>query len=246
MIARFSVFFVNAVYDIERREVLHEIQGHSNDVNSVGFVDPLDPNVLVSGSDDHLIKIWDRRSLGAACIPSGVLIGHTEGITYVSPKGDGRHILSNGKDQAMKLWDIRRMASGSKKDYSETIDYCPPWDYRWMKYPLKSPLKHPKDCSVKTFVGHSVLKTLIRCHFSPCSNYTYTGSADGIIHIYSLQGNEKHRINTNSVKFGRSRHARDSRGLVRDVSWHPNAPYLICGQWLEDGGRLLKYDPAFE
>lgn len=107
MIARFSVFFVNAVYDIERREVLHEIQGHSNDVNSVGFVDPLDPNVLVSGSDDHLIKIWDRRSLGTACIPSGVLIGHTEGITYVSPKGDGRHILSNGKDQAMKLWDIR-------------------------------------------------------------------------------------------------------------------------------------------
>lgn len=37
----------------------------------------------------------------------GVFTGHLEGITYVDSKGDGRYVLSNGKDQTMKLWDIR-------------------------------------------------------------------------------------------------------------------------------------------
>jgi WD repeat-containing protein 23 len=37
----------------------------------------------------------------------GVFTGHTEGLTYVDSKGDGRYVLSNAKDQTMKLWDIR-------------------------------------------------------------------------------------------------------------------------------------------
>jgi FOG: WD40 repeat len=53
----------------------------------------------------------DRRSLGASQKPSGVLVGHTEGITYVSAKGDGRYVISNGKDQSVRLWDLRKMRS---------------------------------------------------------------------------------------------------------------------------------------
>ena len=38
-----------------------------------------------------------------------------------------------------------------------------------------------------TYRGHSVLRTLIRCHFSPVettgSQYLYSGSADGKIHV---------------------------------------------------------------
>lgn len=34
-----------------------------------------------------------------------------KGITYVSAKGDGRYIISNGKDQALRLWDLRKMRS---------------------------------------------------------------------------------------------------------------------------------------
>lgn len=33
----------------------------------------------------------DRRSL-ASNVPSGVLCGHTEGITFCAPKGDGRYV----------------------------------------------------------------------------------------------------------------------------------------------------------
>jgi hypothetical protein len=50
---------------------------------------------MVGDSDQYSpavvdIFIRDRRSLGASQKPSGVLVGHTEGITYVSAKGDGR------------------------------------------------------------------------------------------------------------------------------------------------------------
>ena len=42
------------------------------------------------------------------------------------------------------------------------------WDYRWMDYPSEArDLKHPYDQSVSTYKGHSVLRTLIRCYFSP-------------------------------------------------------------------------------
>lgn len=60
------------------------------------------------------VKSRDRRSLGASQKPSGVLVGHTEGITYVSAKGDGRYVISNGKDQALRLWDLRKMRSGQE------------------------------------------------------------------------------------------------------------------------------------
>ena len=33
--------------------------------------------------------------------------GHVDGIAFLDPKGDGRHLISNSKDQTIKLWDIR-------------------------------------------------------------------------------------------------------------------------------------------
>lgn len=66
------------------------------------------------------------------------------------------------------------------------------WDYRSMTYNKPRFASHPEDKSVMTFRGHAVLRTLIRCHFSPLATtgqqYVYSGSADGKIHIWSLDG----------------------------------------------------------
>lgn len=86
------------------------------------------------------LRIRDRRSLGTSQRPSGVLIGHTEGITYVSAKGDGRYIVSNGKDQALRLWDLRKMRSNTEFDAVKRRNYgvrnfdyrrVPLWDSRF-------------------------------------------------------------------------------------------------------------------
>lgn len=112
--------------------------------------------------------------------------------------------------------------------------------------------------SVTTYRGHSVLRTLIRCHFSPVATtnqrYVYSGSSDGRIHIYSLDGpivqvlDRAHThplINAKSGEYNdpsdltlrRSR--RKARGhltsTVRDVSWHPYEPMLMSTAWESRG-----------
>ncbi|KAH9486363.1 LEC14B-like protein [Psilocybe cubensis] len=177
------------VYDLLANKRTVKIQAHEDDVNSCCWADTASGNVLVSASDDTYIKVWDRRSLGSSRKPSGVLVGHTEGITYVSAKGDGRYIVSNGKDQAARLWDLRKMRSSAEFDeirLDRRYYGIPEFDYRYPYYPEPNYPAHPKDCSVMTFRGHSVLRTLIRCHFSPAestgSQYIYSGSANGLIH----------------------------------------------------------------
>ncbi|KAG8925809.1 hypothetical protein FRC02_009393 [Tulasnella sp. 418] len=181
------------VYDLGAMKRSIKISAHSEDVNSCCWADENSGNVLVSASDDTTLKVWDRRSLGATHKPSGVLIGHTEGITHVSPRGDGRYVISNGKDQILRLWDLRKMSTPRQwEQIQEDKHGHPGWDYRRGRYPKPRQLSRPEDTSVMNYRGHQVLRTLIRCHFSPQfttgSSYIVSGSADGKIHIWSLDG----------------------------------------------------------
>ncbi|KAJ9302546.1 hypothetical protein DTO217A2_7267 [Paecilomyces variotii] len=238
------------VYDIERREPTLRLNNHQNDVNAVCFGDSSSPHILYSGSDDTTLRVWDRRSMGDGR-EAGVFMGHTEGLTYVDTKGDGRYVLSNGKDQMMKLWDLRKMMTTSKFDQIDPEAYTTGFDYRFMAYPEDYYQPHPHDCSVVTFRGHRVLKTLIRCHFSPPgstnSRYVYTGSEDGKIYVYNLDATLAGTIDVGRATLNsRPRDADiyaaayDLRGhnsemlwktCVRDASWHPTAPMIAATSW---------------
>jgi DDB1- and CUL4-associated factor 11 len=229
------------VYDIESRTVLHSVTGHEDDVNAVCFADKSSPHILYSGSDDTVIKVWDRRSMGDRR-EAGAFIGHMAGLTYIDSKGDGRYILSNGKDQMMKLWDLRMVMSTERYrelnpiQHTRDIDF----DYRWGHYREDEWYPHPSgDNSVVTFRGHKVLRTLIRCHFSPPSStnsrYVYSGSQDGKVWIYNLDGTvagtiDVNQASRNSRVMGRWSHEDGLpawRTCVRDASWHPNAPLMV-------------------
>ncbi|GJJ73402.1 DDB1- and CUL4-associated factor 11 [Entomortierella parvispora] len=220
------------VYDIESRTVLHSVKAHTDDVNSVCFAEPSSSHVIFSGSDDGLVKVWDRRSMksGRGSRPSGILVGHAEGITYVTSKGDNRYLASNGKDQKMLLWDLRKMHS--TQDYMNLPRRRDSgFDYRGDQYTGSKSATIPGDCSVMTFQGHKVLRTLIRCHFSPAHStgqrYLYTGSADGKVAIYRLDGT---RVRTLDVSAAFQRYKNTNRTqnfLARDVSWHPYYPTII-------------------
>jgi len=233
------------VYDLlaDRRTV--KIAAHGDDVNSCCWADTASGNILVSASDDSFIKVWDRRSLGASPKPSGVLVGHTEGITNVAAKGDGRYIISNGKDQALRLWDLRKMHPSDKFDtFADKFYGMNHYDYRYGHYPKPKHLAHPQDCSVMTYRGHQVLQTLIRCQFSPIETtggqYLYSGSSDGRIHIWSLDGRVV-QVLDRSQCLPMSMDASGPepeplnnlyhRVCVRDVSWHTQEPVIMSVGW---------------
>ncbi|CAG9987632.1 unnamed protein product [Clonostachys byssicola] len=229
------------VYDIESRRVLHEVRGHDDDVNAVCFADDSSPHIVYSGSDDSTLKVWDRRSMGDGR-EAGVFLGHTEGLTYIDSKGDGRYILSNGKDQSMKLWDLRMMMSTDRfrgLDPSSVSRFSG-YDYRSGHYSEDDWDVHPHDNSVVTFRGHRVLNTLIRCHFSPPnstnSRYVYTGSSDGKVYIYNIDATIASEINvseaTKCLKPSQGYYrGRFWNSCVRDASWHPHAPMIVASAW---------------
>ncbi|SMY29792.1 unnamed protein product [Zymoseptoria tritici ST99CH_1A5] len=237
------------VYDLEAQRSILRIPGHMDDVNAVCFGDKMSPHILYSGSDDTTLKVWDRRSL-ASMRPAGMFLGHTEGLTYIDSKGDGRYVISNAKDQTCKLWDLRKMISTDKGENINPQDYTTNFDYRFSPYDTNDHRPHPHDCSLVTFRGHRVLKTLIRCHFSPPTStdqrYIYSGSHDGKIYVWNLDGTKAGEPINVLAATKNSRPVSDERfvdrydyygrggvwkTIVRDASWHPHAPVIAATSW---------------
>lgn len=114
-----------------------------------------------------------------------------------------------------------------------------------------------------TYRGHSVLQTLIRAHISPVTTtgqqFIYSGSADGKIHIWHLDGRIAQVLDRSKTRplvaeagqyndpmapvtkadaqRARERNRRElDRVTVRDASWDPRSPSLISTCWGGTGG----------
>jgi WD repeat-containing protein 23 len=151
----------------------------------------------------------------------------------------------------MKLWDLRMvMQSGDferiKPQRRATREHH--FDYRWGTYDEDDWYQDPHDNSLVTFRGHKVLRTLIRCHFSPPgstnSRYVYSGSEDGKVFIWNMDATPAGVIDVfeatkNSRPFPASNMdmgwdnttPTQWRTCVRDASWHPSAPMIVASAW---------------
>lgn len=214
------------VYDRQRNTRSLKIDAHEDDVNAVAFADA-SSQILFSGSDDGLCKVWDRRTLREEDPhPVGTLAGHTDGITFIDSKRDNRYLISNCKDQTIKLWDMRCFSSNDAVVATRREVNRQNWDYRWQQVPgrVYSPRPMlPGDSSLMTYRGHCILNTLVRCHFSPAfttgQRYIYTGCATGAVIVYDVLTGE------------RVKHLDGHRACVRDVSWHPYENCIMSTSW---------------
>lgn len=215
------------VYDRECHQCAIKIEGHAEDANTVAFADNTS-QILYSGGDDGLCKVWDRRTLNEDNPnPVGVFSGHIDGITHLDSKLDSRYLITNSKDQTIKLWDVRKFSSKIAQESTRKAVANQNWDYRWQRVPRElyksSRSLLDGDTSVMTYRGHTVVQTLIRCHFSPLSTtgqrFIYTGCGTGKIIIYDLL--------TGKIVSSLDGH----RGCVRDVSWHPYHQEIISSSW---------------
>lgn len=172
----------------------HQIDAHEDDVNAVAFADS-SSQLLFSGSDDALCKVWDRRTLREdRPQPVGQLAGHRDGITFIHSKvrktllvlirlimsqsyprthvfsqrlrglwcfqGDARYLISNSKDQSIKLWDVRKFSPKEGLAASRLAVTQQNWDYRWQQVPQRGEKEEGRR-EAEGGVGGGVLKTCV-------------------------------------------------------------------------------------
>jgi WD40 repeat protein len=76
------------------------LTGHQWGVNCVAVT--LDLKYIVSGSDDHTIRVWEFGS-GREL---HTLIGHKQSVHDVAITPNGKYIASASRDGTIKLWDL--------------------------------------------------------------------------------------------------------------------------------------------
>lgn len=91
------------IWDVVHGECINTFYHHLLDVNSVAW---LSHSMLVSGSDDKSIKLWDLRSRTG--VVQQFVDAHEGGVTCVNFHPSGHFVLSSGTDNALKVWDLRR------------------------------------------------------------------------------------------------------------------------------------------
>lgn len=191
------------------------------DVNAVAWAD-CSATVFFTGSDNSFVDVWDPRV--SLQDPVQQLVGHLAGVTCIDSRGDGRYLISNSKDQSVKLWDLRK-AHAWEGGRAVLVDSS--WDYRYGTHPRHDALfsgrfRRVDDCSLMTYRGHTVHQTLIRAYFSPRHStgqrFIYSGSANGCVCIWD-------------VITGELRVLPGHQALVRDVSWHPYQPEIVSTSW---------------
>lgn len=204
----------------------------SEDVNSVRYIDKAE-NLILAGSDDGNCRVYDVRSQSDN--PVQFLAGHSSGITYAEGNSSGTYVLSNSKDQTVKLWDLRNVTTTSE-DAVSPIDF----DYRVSEFPFESTTTR-KDASLTTYRGHCVYDTLIRCHFSPVETtgeqYIYAGSCNNKGYIWSIDGSLvstvdgikcDERVNNPEAEEPLINDGYYSRVIIRDLNWHPQKPAIYA------------------
>ena len=86
------------IWGLSSGTLLHTLEGHEDDVNTVSFSS--DGSYVVTGSDDKTLKIWE--------VSSGRLIhileGHEDSVTGASVSSDGKYLITASSDNTAKIW----------------------------------------------------------------------------------------------------------------------------------------------
>lgn len=96
-----SQLFPIKIWDLTTGEVPNTLNdGHTAPIRALSL--SADGTLLVSGSADNTIKIWDMSN--------GKLLktlkGHTAPVTSVAISRDGKTVISGSEDSTIKIWDV--------------------------------------------------------------------------------------------------------------------------------------------
>lgn len=181
-----------------------------------------DGRMLVSGGEDHTLRLWDVQT-GAELMPP--LLGHTSGVWAVAFTPDGRRVVSGSADTRVRIWEVqpRRVLFASVRIPSRQLQLAK--EVRGVavtddgKRILAGDANHTVTVwdadslrVVQTFRSHNNRVHAIAC--SPDGLRVVSGSADSTLKLWDLK---------------------DGKELS---TWKGHAAEVLCVDWSRDGKQL--------
>lgn len=180
-----------ASWDLETGNRIRRHVGHEEVINCMD-VSRRGEEVLISGSDDGYIGIWDPRTKQAVdFIDTGFP------VTAVAMAEAGNEIYSGGIDNDIKVWDVRKQAvSYTMMGHQDTITSLrvSPDGQTLLSNSMDSTVRTwdvrpfaPAERLLKTFDGavHGYEKNMIRASWDKDGRKIASGAGDGTAMVWS-------------------------------------------------------------
>ncbi|CAF1782103.1 hypothetical protein HID58_088942 [Brassica napus] len=94
------------VWDVDGGFCTHYFKGHKGVVSSILFHPDADKNILISGSDDATVRVWDLLAKNTEKKCLAILDKHFSAVTSIALSEDGCTLLTAGRDKVVNVWDL--------------------------------------------------------------------------------------------------------------------------------------------
>ncbi|XP_036327933.1 polycomb protein esc-like [Rhagoletis pomonella] len=129
------------VIDVQNNETVGNYIGHGQAINELKY-HPRQPHLLLSGSKDHAIRLWNTQSHVCIAIFGGVE-GHRDEVLSIDFDFRGERIMSSGMDHSLKLWFI------NTNDFKEKIELSRTFNPQKSPRPFPTIMQHFPDFSTR-------------------------------------------------------------------------------------------------
>jgi WD40 repeat protein len=206
------------------------LSGHTDRVQSLAFSQ--DGALLVSGSRDHSVRLWDGQTGAALGAPRW---GHRDAVLSVAIRRDGQQIATGGADHTVILWqrtDAPRLAQPLTRHGDEVWSVAFSPDGRWLASGSKDQTITLWDRQANQPIPLGSLNGAVRSlAFSPDSATLASGDTTGAIVLW-------HPLNR-TAPLARLTH--QPNVFVGSVAFSPDGHTLASGGF---DGTVLLWDLA--
>jgi Prp8 binding protein len=180
-----------ASWDLDSGTRIRRYVGHEEVVNAMD-ISKRGEELLVSGSDDSSIGIWDPRTKAAVSY-----LQAEYPVTAVAVSETGNEIYSGGIDNDIRVWDVRAQSVVySMLGHNDTITSLrvSPDSQSLLSYSLDSTARTwdirpfaPTERHIRAFDGANpgLEKNLVRASWDPSGKRIVVGAGDGTVVAWS-------------------------------------------------------------